>query len=80
VKCFQYGQKGHKKWECPKMRERKRQEMALPQEVWKKVKEHSRVRGLPPRGAAMCMKGWMIPREVVTFVECRECDYKGTKT
>ena len=27
----------------------------------------------------MCMKGWIMPREVVTFVECRGCDYKGTK-
>jgi len=26
------------------------------------------------------MEGWTIPREVVTFVECRGCDYKGTKT
>ena len=27
----------------------------------------------------MCMEGWTTPREVVTFVECRGCDYKGTK-
>ena len=44
------------------------------------MKEHSGARGLPPRGAAICMEGWTIPREVVTFVECRECDYKGMKT
>jgi len=44
------------------------------------VKEHSRASGLPPRGAAMCMKGWTIPREVMMFVEYRECNYKGTKT
>ena len=25
------------------------------------------------------MKEWTVPREVVTFVECRGCDYKGTK-
>jgi len=80
VKCFECGEKGHKKWECPNMRRRKQEEAAPPQEVWKKVKEHSGVRGLPPRGAAMCMEGWITPREVVTFVECRECDYKGTKT
>ena len=80
VKCFGCGEKGHKKWECPNMRRRKQEEAALPQEVWKKVKEHSGTRGLPPRGAAMCMEGWTTPREVVTFVEYRECDYKGTKT
>jgi len=48
--------------------------------VWKKVKEHSRARGLPPRGVAMYMEGWTTPREVVMFVECRGCNYKGTKT
>ena len=80
VKCFGCGEKGHKKWECPNMRRRKQEEVAPPQEVWKKVKEHSGARGLPPRGAAMCMEGWTTPKEVVTFVECRGCDYKGTKT
>jgi len=44
------------------------------------MKKHSGARGLPPREAAMCMEGWTIPREVVTFVECRGCDYKGKKT
>jgi len=44
------------------------------------VKKHSGARGLPPRGVAMCMEGWMMRREVVIFVECRGCDYKGTKT
>ena len=44
------------------------------------MKEHSGVRGLPPRGAAMCMERWMTPRKVVTFVECRGCDYRGIKT
>ena len=28
----------------------------------------------------MCMEGWTMIGEVVTFMECRECDYKGTKT
>ena len=28
----------------------------------------------------MYMEGWTTPREVVTFVECRGCNYKGTKT
>ena len=49
-------------------------------EVWEKVKKHSGARGLPPREAAICMEGWLTPREVVTFVKCRGCDYKGTKT
>jgi len=26
----------------------------------------------------MSMEGWVTRREVVTFVECRGCDYKGT--
>jgi len=44
------------------------------------VKEHSGARGLPPKGAAMYIEGWTTPRKVVTFVEYRGCDYKGTKT
>ena len=78
--CFKCGEEGHKKWKCPQRRKRRREEVALLHEVWEKVKEHSRVRGLSSRGAAMCMEGWTTPRKGVTFVECRGCEYKGTKT
>jgi len=44
------------------------------------VKLHSCAKGLPPRGAKMSMEEWTMKREVVTFVECRGCNYKGTKT
>ena len=54
--------------------------MALLYEVWKKVKEHSKVRELSPREARMSMEGWTTKWEVITFVECRGYDYKGTKT
>jgi len=71
VKCFGCGKKGHKKWECPRKKERsKSEETAPPREVWEKVKLHSGAKGLPPRGAKMNMEGWVIRREVVTFVEC----------
>ena len=80
VKCFGCGEKGHKKWECSNIKKTKQEKAVLPQEVWKKVKEHSRARGLPPRGARMSMEGWTTKWEVITFVECRGCDYKGTKT
>ena len=80
MKCFGCGEKGHRKWECPQKKQKRREEAALPQEVWEKVRKHSGERGLPSRGAAMCMEGWTIPREVVMFMECRGCDYKGTKT
>jgi len=56
VKCFGCGEKGHKKWECPKMKKRRQENAAPPQEVWEKVKEHSRARGLPPRGARISME------------------------
>ena len=80
VKCFRYGREGHKKWECPKKNERSgKEEVAPPQAVWEKVKRHSRAKGLPPRRAAMCMEGWITPREVVTFMGCRGCNYKGMK-
>ena len=81
MKCFGCGEEGHKKWECPRKKERnKSEEAAPPREVWKRVKLHSCAKGLPPRGAKMSMEGWTTQREVVTFVECRGCDYKGTKT
>jgi len=80
VRCFGCGEKGHKKWECLRKRERSRKEEVAPRrEVWEKVKKHSGAKGRPPRGAAICIEGWTTPREVVTFVECRGCDYKGTK-
>jgi len=62
------------------MKKRKQEKAVLPQKVWEKVKEYSRARELPPKGVAMCMEGWTTPREVVTFVKCRGCNYKGTKT
>ena len=81
VKCFGCGKEGHKKWECPRKKERSRSEEAAPsKEVWEKVKLHSGAKGLPPRGAKMSMEGWVTRREVVTFVECHGCNYKGTKT
>ena len=71
VKCFACGEKGHKKWECPRKRERRiSKEAKPPREVWEKVKVHLRAKGLPPRGARMSMEGWTTQREVVTFVEC----------
>jgi len=81
VKCFRYGKEGHKKWECPKKNERsKKEEVVPPREIWEKVKLHSSAKGLPQKGAEISKEGWMTRREVVTFVECRGCDYKGTKT
>jgi len=78
ARCFGCGEKRHKKWEC--LRKRKQEEAMPLCEVWEKVKEHSRAKGLPPRGARMSMERWTMQKEVVTFVECRGCDYKGTKT
>jgi len=80
VKCFRCGEKGHKKWECLKMKEKKREEAAPPCKVWERIKEHYGVKGLPPRGAVMNMEGWTMKWEVVTLVECRGCNCKGTKT
>jgi len=81
VKCFGCEREGYKKWECPKKNERSRKEEVAPEQaVWEKVKRHSRVKGLSPREAVMCMEGWTTPREVVMFMEYRGCNYKGTKT
>jgi len=57
-----------------------REETAPLREVWERVKLHAGAKGLPPRGAKMSMEEWVTGREVVTFVECHGCDYKGTKT
>ena len=80
VKCFQCGKEGHKKWECMEKKEIRRQEVAPRQEVWEKVNKHCGAKKLPPRGAVMSMKGWMMQWEVVILVECRGYDYKGIKT
>jgi len=78
VQCFKCGKEGHKKWECPKMKEERRKKQR--KQMWKEMKEHCGARGLFPRGAVMSMERWMMWREVVTFVKCRGCDYKGIKT
>ena len=48
-------------------------------EVWEKVKLHSSAKGLPSRGARMSMERWLMRKEVVIFMECCGCNYKGTK-
>jgi len=58
VKCFGCREKGHKKWECPNIKKKRQEVAAPPQEVWKKMKEHSEARGLPSREARMSMEGW----------------------
>ena len=58
--CFRCGEKGHKKWECPKRNKKRREEAAPPQEVWKKIKEHCGVKRLLPRGAVMSIEGWTM--------------------
>jgi len=81
VRCFGCGEVGHKKWECLRKKERnKNVEAVPPREVWEKVKLHLSAKGLPSRGAKISMEGWVTRGEVVTFVECRGCDYKSTKT
>jgi len=62
------------------MKEERKKEVALPQEVWEKVKKHCGAKGLPPRGAVMSMEEWMTRWEMVTLMECRGYDYKRTKT
>jgi len=79
-RCFRYGGKEHKKWECLQMRkERREKEVALPQNVWRKVKKHSRAKGLPPKGAKMSMEEWMMKYEIITIREqkCRRIKDKG---
>ena len=38
IQCFKCEKEGHKKWECPKMRDmKKKKKEALAPEVWRKV-------------------------------------------
>jgi len=59
---------------------RREEEVALLRKVWEKIREYCGAKGSPLRGAVMSMKGWTTKWEVVTLVECRWCNYKGTKT
>jgi len=96
VQCFRCWRIGHYKWECPNIKmekERRSKEAAyaislqkMQQEkrpacsLWRKAQEHSSTWGMPPRSATLEQRGWTTKWEVVTFVECRGCDYEGTKT
>jgi len=71
VKCFGCRENGHKKWECPRRREKRREEVAPLQNVWEKIKWHCGAKGLPPRGVVMSMEGWTMQWELVTLVKYR---------
>jgi len=43
------------------------------------VQEHCGAQGMPPRSAILEQRGWMTKWEVMTFVEYRGYNYKGTK-
>jgi len=47
--------------------------------LWKKVQEYSNAQGMPPRSAAPEKRGWSTKWEVMTYIECGGCKYKGTK-
>jgi len=38
------------------------------------------MRGMPPKGTALEERGWKTKEVIVTFVECRGCEYKDTRT
>ena len=48
--------------------------------LWRKMQEHSSVQGMPLKDTALEERGWKTKKEIVMFVECRRCEYKGTKT
>jgi len=35
---------------------------------------------MPLKGAALEERGWKTKGEIMTFMECRECEYKDTRT
>jgi len=96
IRCFRCWRVEHYKWEYPniKVEKKRRSEEAvctaslqkaqqkerLAHSLWRKVQEHSGTWGMPPRSATLEQREWMTKWEVVTFVECGGCNYKGTKT
>ena len=59
VKCFRYGEEGHKKWECPQTRQKRREEeVALLRKVWEKIREYCGAKRSPLQGAVISMEGW----------------------
>jgi len=35
---------------------------------------------MPPKDTALEQREWETKKKIVTFVECRGCEYKSTKT
>jgi len=62
VWCFRYRKEGHKKWECLRMKKEMRMEekVALLHNVWRKVREHYKAKGFPPKGTRISMEGWTM--------------------
>jgi len=48
--------------------------------LWEKVQEYSSTWGMPPRSIVLEERGWSTKWKVVTYVEYRGYEYKGTKT
>ena len=56
------------------------QEIRLVHSLQRKVQEHSSTWSMPLKDIALEQRGWETKKEIVTFVECRGCEYKSTKT
>ena len=96
VQCFRCQRVGHYKQKCLNIKvekERRSEEVVYAASLqkaqqekrpvcslWRKVQKYSGAWGMPPRSATLEQREWMTKQEVVTFVKCEGCNYKGTKT
>jgi len=62
---------------CVARLQKTQQEKKPVHSLWRKVQEHSGMRGMPPKGAALEERGWKTKGEIVTFVKYRGYEYKG---
>ena len=56
------------------------QERRLVHPIWEKAQEYYEERSMPPEGALLLERGWLIEEVVATYIDCRGCEGKGVQT
>ena len=56
------------------------QERRLACSIWEKVQEYCREKSMPPKGALLLERRWIMKEMVAMYVNCRGCKGKGVQT
>ena len=56
------------------------QERRLAHPIWEKVQEYCGEKSMPPKGALLLERRWIIKEMVAMYVNCRGCKGKGVQT